>query len=270
MNKHQCQLIGGVALMAFIAVLAAFFLRSVLIHNDDDINRDGDGLTSQAERIRCKNSPAPDNSMVLVPVITGEEPFLLSYSVPVHTDLSTNRCVLELIDNGIPVNHEFIRQTNGTYLVFWNTIFASYGSHILQVCLEKPTNRSKVYGPKRTEIVTNLIRFDPAATSFGSRACIDGTLHVPSADYRIDIYDTTNNFLRTIAGHTDEGIIHEIWNLTTTNGQVRNDQEFMAKVYIRPSVASNSNLVGSNAASFSVPYPLSLFREGRAETGIRL
>jgi hypothetical protein len=165
------------------------------------------------------------------------------------------------VDNGVLYSHEFIRQTNGTYLVYWNTTFVTYGSHALQVALLMPP-RSEVYGVKRIEIVTNLIRFDPGSTSFGTRVSIDGILHVDAADYRIEIYDTTNNLLKTITGHTDKRAIGEVWNLTTTNGQIRTDQEFTAKVYIRPTATNGFSAEGSNATPFCGPYPLSLLRQG--------
>jgi hypothetical protein len=76
----------------------------------------------------------------------------------------------------------------------------------------------KIVGPKRTEMVTNLVCFDPASTSFGSQIWIHGTLAVPSVDYRIEFYDMTNALLKTITGRTEGGIIDAIWPCTTAEG----------------------------------------------------
>jgi hypothetical protein len=120
-----------------------------------------------------------------------------------------------------------------------------------------------VFGQSRFENVNNLVQFDPGSTLFGSQANIYGTLQVQSANYEIDIYDTTNNLLRTITGHTTNGIIDEVWDLTTTNGQFREDDEFDAQIYITPGTAvAASGSVHPQAGSASSPYPLSFSRLG--------
>jgi hypothetical protein len=88
--------------------------------------------------------------------------------------------------------------------------------------------------------------------SFGSQASFYGTLQVQSADYEIEIYDTTNNLLKTITNHTDTGVLDEVWDLTTdTNQPPRADEEFFAQLYITP-----------NGLTRSGPIPIWKFKEG--------
>jgi hypothetical protein len=222
---------------------------------------------------------ARPNPLTLTPVIIGQEPYILAYSMPLTTDVSTNKCILTLLDNGVPaLGYDFIQQTNGTYLVAWNNTFASFGFHALQVRLSMPgitvprndTSEAQtinsVLGAPRLENVSNLVQFDPDTSLFISQAWIYGTLVIQSADYKIQIYDTNNILLTTITNHTDNGVIDEVWDLTTsTNQSPRDDQEFNALIYITPTTSGTSN-VGSPApqsdppGAVSVPYPYHLLR----------
>jgi hypothetical protein len=206
-------------------------------------------------------------SLTLTPVITNEEPFVLTYSMPLKLDVATwayqpsdtsaQGCEMFLDDNGNDAHaYEITRQTNGTYLVKWNTIYESYGPHTLQIHLFFPGPKPHtVEGPKRIEMVTNILQIEPGTESFGSRMWFHAFLHVPSADYRIDIFDTNKALLKTIAGHTERGVIDEIWDLKTTNGQVRQDEEFYSEIYVTPTVTDTNGLIRSNAPTVRVQYP---------------
>lgn len=218
--------------------------------------------TRLAEKVKSTlgmNLSDLENSLVLSPVITGEEPFILTYSIPIDSDVYAKRCVLILFDNGQPAHTEFERQPNGTYQVAWNTTFVNNGQHILQVKLHLPLNEpdnvSAILGTRRIENVNNMVRFDPNESSFESRARFHGFLAVPSADYKINIYDTNKNLLRTITGHTGKGVIDEVWDLKTTNGQVRTDEEFYSEVFITPTITDTNGLVKSNAPTTRIQYP---------------
>jgi hypothetical protein len=219
---------------------------------------------------RNKGNIFDTNSLALTPITNTKEPFVLTYTIPLNIDLKSNKwAALKLMDNGKGAKgYDFIRQTNGTYLVEWNTTFESPGSNVLQVELYMGF-RKAFLGPKRTENVTNLAQFDPADTSFGGQACIRGILHVSLADYKIEIYDETNNLIKTITGHTDEGMIYKVWDLKSADGRIRDDPQFEAKIYITPTPGATSRLDTSNTASVSIPYPYHLCRTGKAGVGFR-
>jgi hypothetical protein len=125
-----------------------------------------------------------------------------------------------------------------------------------------------VMGQAQIENVDNIIQFDPDETPFTSQARYHGTLAVQSADYEIDIYDTNNVLLKTITGHTDNGVLDVVWDLTTdTNQPPRNDDEFDAQIYITPSETLNNlraqvHSNGSSSSSSSGPIPIWKFKEG--------
>ncbi len=231
----------------------------------DDIDLDGDGLTGRAEKILGTNPLVQDNLLTLTPIITGEEPYILTYSMPLSTNVESSRCVLTLLDNGYSAGgYEFIQQTDGTYLVKWNTTFANNGMHVLQVQLGMPGSGLplnddgtepmqpvlSVLGPMQIENVNNIIQFDPDDTSFGSQISYSGTLAVQSANYEIDIYDTNAVLLTTITGSATNGTIDETWDLKV-NGKVRNDDEFDAQIYITPTDTLSSSKVASHAKASS-------------------
>ena len=187
---------------------------------------------SQTGRLGGLNSP-DTNSLALTPVTSAEDSVLL-YTVPLGVDVRTNSPNIFLLDNGkfsTPV--EFTWQTNGGYLVEWDTIFASFGPHALQVTVCGPAGK-RITGPVQTKTITNLVCFDLASTSFGTKIWIHGTLAVRSADYRVEFFDVKNMPLDTITGHTEKGIIDATWPCTTTDGHYRGDQEFKAEVFITP------------------------------------
>lgn len=208
-----------------------------------------------------------EKSLALTPVVTGEEPFILTYSVPSRVEAATmggyspsnqlaQTRLLTLLDNGHDASAcDISRQTNGIYLVKWNTVFASYGTHMLKIRLYFPwTGTHNVDGPKRDETITNIVQWEYDGFGFGrTRTWFHGWLHVP-ADYQIEIYDTNNILLKTI-GAKNKKIISEIWDYKPTNGQPHSAEDFKARVYITPIITGTNGLIMSNAPTVRVIYP---------------
>lgn len=225
-----------------------------------DIDLSGDGLTGRAKGILGVNPLSSSNPLTLNPVISGEEPYFLSFSMPLSANIDSSQGDLELLDNGQPVICcDFVQQANGTYLVQLNSTFENNGPHIFQVALLMPgsvlpLNNDGTYptqpvlsvcGPTSIANVNNIIQFDPDDTPFGSQVVYSGTLAVQSADYEIDIYDTSGNELDTITGYTDNGTLNEIWSPTSNN------DEFDAEIYITPTGSQSSG-----------PIPIWRFKKG--------
>jgi hypothetical protein len=254
-----------------LVVIAAVTASTALLlscskYGDEDVDLHGNGLTRYAERVLGVDPLAPTNPLVLIPVVNGEEPLVLTYEVPVRPDVRSNRCDLFLLDNGkVAEACEIERRTNGTYLVAWDTLFAAFGEHALQLELAIPyQSRTNVFGPKRMLNVTNLVQFTLASTSFRSWVFIEGKLQCRSADYKMEFFDTNSRLLRTIFGHTDKGAIEQRWDLQDENGRVRDDTEFEAKVYIAPTPAGSDSSASSSGVFPLPPYPLRFWRAGRA------
>ena len=143
------------------------------------------------------------SGLTLKPVVTGEEPFTLTYSMPLTVDAGSYSYIpedriaclrlLQLNDNGRDVeNCKIDRQTNGTYLVQWN---AAYGPHVLQVQLSftvnNPFGSVHINGPEwktniawRIEDSTNLFQWDKSTGLELEQVRLRGSLQVPEADYK--------------------------------------------------------------------------------------
>jgi len=214
------------------------------------------------------------SGLTLSPVTTGEEPFILSYLMPLQLDAISywsyipvepvaRHRVLQLFENGNEVDNPKVdRQTNGTYLVQWNT---AYGLHTLQMRLSfdvhNPYGSAHISGPERTENITwriedstNFFQWGKSTGLGLEQARLHGALQVPQADYKILFYDTNSVFLKTIGGHTDKGVIDEVWDLKTSSGELENDSELKAKVYIWPRIGGTNDLAGTNATLVFGPY----------------
>ncbi len=216
-----------------------------------------------------------EDSLALTPITTGEEPFALTFSMPlkvdaaclvyppslsyIPSDYKASFRTLHLFDNGNEVdNFEIDRQTNNTYLVRWRTIYAPYGTNTLQMRLSfdyVPYHNASVLGPKRTEIVTNILQWDYTASGFERWAEFHGFLQVTSADYSIYIFNTNNSLMQRIDGHTDKGVIDKVWNIHPTNKYAWSDDDLEAKVYITPTITDTNGQAKSNAPTVCVPYP---------------
>lgn len=206
------------------------------------------------------NPQSPDHPLRLTPASGVSNAFLLNYSLPQPQSPHEKLGDLYLIDNGMrAITSEITRQSNGTYLVQWDTRFAADGTHVLRVALVIPPGK-KILGPERSETITNPIQFDPSSTAFGHQVCITATLQMQRVNYRIEFYDSKDALVNTIEGHTDNGLIDAVWNLKTPAGTTRKDETFQAHVFIQPRLGD-----ASQTTNFLGPFPISLLRVGAIE-----
>jgi hypothetical protein len=91
------------------------------------------------------------NALALVPVTSSEDSVLV-YAVPLSIDVRSNSYDISLVDNGkvSTSGYELTWQTNGGYLLQWDTVFASFGPHALQVTICGPGRKQipGLYGPR--------------------------------------------------------------------------------------------------------------------------
>jgi len=208
------------------------------------------------------------NSLTLAPVAAGSGQFMLAFSLPLTIDAASDSYLpdgfgkfrlLHLQDNGAEANgYEISRQTNGTYLVKWNTLFAAYGPHALQVRFAFPTHGSydtaEVFGSNLETTVTNILQWEYDGVGFGpKRTWFHGWLH-ESADYQIKIYNTNNTLVKIIYA-TNKTVIDEKWDYKPTDGQAQSAADFTAQVFVTPTVTNTSGLTNSNVPTVCIPYP---------------
>jgi hypothetical protein len=102
----------------------------------DDVDLSGNGLVGRIKKALGMNPLDPSNPFTLKQVITGEEPDIATFEVPVSYDLLTNIAGLQLLVDGKAVSwQECDRNTNDNCLLAWNTTYNSPGQHYLQAIL---------------------------------------------------------------------------------------------------------------------------------------
>jgi len=85
------------------------------------------------------------------------------------------------------------------------------------------------------------------------RAALEGTVSIVRTD---TCHDDNNVLLKTISGHTDHGVIDEVWNLIPDgSGSARTDPEFNSLVAITPSTPHpNHGNDPPSTVTYTYPY----------------
>lgn len=219
------------------------------------------------EILRNVNSPGTKTlslAELLTPrqVVTGDEPELVTFEVPVNYDSLTNVGSLELmldpIDRrdlfeSVATAYECRRSTNGNSLMIWNTIYESPGQHALQLALvphdpdlihgSKEDDGEFILGPFATFMVTNLCQFSPSSSHVDP--ILGATLHAqsaePSATCTVDITTPDGKHLATFTGSTSNSLIVLRWDLQTkVNQRWTNDLSSVCRITLPASGRSQT------------------------------
>ena len=179
------------------------------------------------------------NALALSQIITGEEPYVLTFLIPLNLEVKTyengykssNDCWFGVSDNGRFTDGVFSTRSNGNYRIRFQTSFSPRGeNHVYKLALVTPFH--KLFGPPITVSYTNLFKLD-AENLFGDGGVrFRFNLGVDWVSYKINIYDTNRNLLNLIMGQTTNGTIDELWKFNAMNGETRTDDEFYAEFYI--------------------------------------
>jgi hypothetical protein len=172
--------------------------------------------------------------LTLKQVVTGAEPEIATFELPVNYDVLTNLGSLHLYidpiadedsDEGCNVGQlECNRATNGNCLLVWNTIYESPGKHALQagLLLEEPAKADEdISGPLAPFVVSNLCQFSQSSAYFNPEigASFRAKLPERNGSYVIELKSPTGERLKTITGSTSNGIIKVHWDLTDDHGK---------------------------------------------------
>ena len=209
------------------------------------------------------------SSLTMTPVQNVGQSFVRVYSVSMTVTADAigytppnlqGNITLDLVDKNQGANFYTIdRETNGNYLVSWNTLYASSGSHDLQMILgftvAHPYRGVRVRGPVLTQTVTNLLQWDYESVAFGRWSEFKAKLQTPSADYSIFIYDTNRVLIKRIDGHTDSGSIFERCNIFPTNKHAWKNDDLKSEIAIIPTINGADGQTKSNAPTMWFPYP---------------
>jgi hypothetical protein len=179
-------------------------------------------------------------------VITGQEPELATFEVPVRYEALTNFGILKLMVDAEPVEDSESmggdfqgceRAPNGNCRLVWNTTFDPPGQHVLHARLLGTGTRgrgmSEIRGPILPFYSSNVLQFDPFYSSFDSSGAI---LHARLAEakgiYRIEIKSPTGALIRAFEGTTTNGEIMVRWDLKTDEGELYTGESFTCTFHV--------------------------------------
>jgi hypothetical protein len=199
-----------------------------------------------------------NENLALKQIITGEEPDIITFEVPVKYDLMKYPNDLHLVvdpqenDDRSGKGGEFQecdRATNGNCLLAWNTTFDPPGQHYLRANLychgTRMENGLFFNGPILPFYSSNLMQFDPFYSEYDDNrgAILYAKVAKTNVNYSIELKTSAGFHIKTIAGSTSNGIIEEHWNLTDDYGNKVTNDSFESEFHVTlPDENSNSVL----------------------------
>ena len=212
----------------------------------DDIDLSGNGLVGRIKKALGLSPFDPNNPLTVKQVITGEEPDIATFEVPVSYSTLTNVGNLKLqLDGDALQLQEYVRNTNDLCLLKWNTTFDAPGQKFLQakVILNGVLRKGAVpdlkvltaNGKLNPYYSSNAFQFSPVYTTFAdNQAKLYTKVQAGSADYSIELLTASGDHIRTITGNTVNGEIDETWDLTDESGNIYSGDSVTATYTLNP------------------------------------
>jgi hypothetical protein len=193
------------------------------------------------ESVLGSTEPSLDELLTLKQRITGEEPDIVTFELPIRYDAVTNIGMLEaLVDapSDHPYGSEAARQdceraTNGDSLLIWNTTYDPPGQHAVQARFSSSFQGIKIRGPVFPFFSSNICQFSPFFSDFGSRgAVLYAKLPESNATFSIELKSSEGLRLRTLSGVTTNGEIRVPWDLTDDHGNHCTNESFESVFHV--------------------------------------
>jgi hypothetical protein len=195
----------------------------------DEVDLSGDGLVGRIKKALRMNPFDISNPLSLKQVITGDEPDIATFEVPIAYNLLNNIGVLHLNVDGVDATLEECDQApDGNCLLKWNTDYESPGQNYLQamIALNKDPNEEvdslgigvgalvEFNSPNVAQFYEGHSRFDS-----GGATLYATTPTCPDATYTIELQTPDGNHIKWLAVNqtTSSGEISVPWNLTYDN-----------------------------------------------------
>ena len=193
-----------------------------------NIDLSGDGLVGRVKSVLGMKPLDSGNPLTLTQIVTGDEPDIVTYKVPINYTTLTNVGELNLNIDGTDVTlSDIAPASDGSSLIEWNTTYNSPGQHYLQpqLTLFSSDGDFGVFlgmGKLVPFTSTNVLQFFESDSMFDDTgAYLDAQLPEQDANYTIQLYDpstTPPTLINTITGSTSDGMIQEDWDLTYSDG----------------------------------------------------
>jgi hypothetical protein len=218
----------------------------------DDVDLSGNGLVGRIKKALGLQPLDPNNPLTLKQVITGEEPDIATFEVPLSYDMLTNIGSLNLKMNGITTTMNGVeRATNGNTHIYFAITFDPAGQHYLQAQLTIDTGAWQEGAVRLADssllpfYSTNILQFFENNSMFDdTSAYLDAKLFVSSADYTIDLYDTSTTprtWIMSITNSTSSEMIQEEWGMTNADGSPFTGNEIEAYYNVFPQGTFTAN-----------------------------
>jgi hypothetical protein len=187
-----------------------------------------------------------DELLTLRQILTGREPDLATFELPIRYEAVTNLGKLQLlVDTGPGEDaldgggewQECARATNGNCLLVWNTLYDPPGQHALQAYFlytgEEDSDEVEITGPVAPFFSSNLFRLHPDDASAGpSGVTLYANLVESNATYRIEVRSPAGDPVRTFRGTTSNGVIKVRWNLIDDRGLTYTNDSFESVFHV--------------------------------------
>jgi hypothetical protein len=193
-----------------------------------------------------KTPPALEEMLTVRQVITGEEPDIATFRLPIRYDVVTNIGELRLLVDVEPGEdsgqggggfQNCERATNGDCLLIWNTTYDPPGQHAVRAELRITDNKDnhtiEVKGPVAPFFSSNLCQFDPFYSTFDARgADLFARLPESNGTYSIVLKSPAGQPIRTFTGKTSNGVINVHWDLMDDQGKRYTNDSFESSFQI--------------------------------------
>ena len=202
------------------------------------------------------NDVSLDALLTLKQVVTGDEPEIVTYQLPVSYDVLASmkgdrvtnayqigelKLLMDCDPDDALLNDPELtdceRATSGDCLLSWNTAFERPGQHAMQALFLAEVGVDKelqVKGPVKPFFSSNLCQFIPASTLWDDTgAYIDAcSLAESNAVYSIEVKTKSGVHVKTFSGRTTNGVIHVDWDLLDDRGRKYTNNSFLSYFHI--------------------------------------
>lgn len=191
-----------------------------------------------------------DEMFTLKQVMTGKEPEIVTYQLPISYDALTSiNCKTNAFPNAFlrllmdsdpdeaghrePELQGCERAPKGDCRLAWNTAFERPSNHAMQAVFElylRWDRHLEVRGPVMPFFSSNLCQFIPASTLWDDTGAYIDACRLPESNavYRIEVKTRSGAHVKTFNGKTTNGVIHVDWDLLDDNGRKYTNHSFVS------------------------------------------